>query len=128
MVCGRFLLEEPKTRIEASFFSEKNSREAESSKGWTAFFFVNFLASGMRSWYRSVRASWTIWEQVVPRRKRAVLGFSVGFGAFLSRARLLRALRGLLERLASSINYMTEDIAYICRNILTLWCGIEKWY
>jgi hypothetical protein len=52
----------------------------------------------------------------------------VGFGAFLSRARLLRALRGLLRRLASSINYMTEDIAYICRNILTLWCGIEKWY
>jgi len=61
-----------------------------------AFFFVNFLASGILSWCRSVKASWTICEQVVPRRKRAVFGFSVGLGAFLSRARLLRALRGFL--------------------------------
>lgn len=83
--------------MDASFFSEKNSRDAASSKGWTAFFFVNFLASGIRNWCRSVRASWTICEQVVPRRKRAVLGFSVGLGAFLSRARLLRALRGFLH-------------------------------
>lgn len=35
----------------------------------------------------------------MPRRKRAVLGFSMGFGAFLSRARLLRALRGFLDSL-----------------------------
>lgn len=47
---GRFLLVLPKTRIEASFFSEKNSREVASSNGWMAFFFVNFLARGMRSW------------------------------------------------------------------------------
>lgn len=62
--------------------------------------FVNFLARGIFNWYRSVTASWTICEQVVPRRKRAVLGFSMGLGAFLSRARLLRALRGLLLQLA----------------------------
>lgn len=43
-----------------------------------------------------MRASWATWEQEVPRRKRAVLGFSVALGAFLSRARLERALRGLL--------------------------------
>lgn len=48
--CGLFFDEEPKTRIEASFFSEKNSREVASSKGWMGFFFVNFLARGMRSW------------------------------------------------------------------------------
>lgn len=60
------------------------------------FFLVNFLASGIRSWYRSVRASWVTCEQVVPRRKSAVLGFSIALGAFLSRARLERALRGLL--------------------------------
>jgi hypothetical protein len=33
----------------------------------------------------------------VPRRKRVVLGFSRALGAFLSRARLLRALRGFLN-------------------------------
>jgi len=96
MQCGRFLEEEPKTRMEASFFSEKNSSEEASSKGWISFFLVNFLASGMRSWYRSVMASWVICEQVVPRRKRAFLGFSMALGAFLSRARLLRAFRGFL--------------------------------
>lgn len=36
----------PKTSREASFFSEKNSSEVASSKGWMAFFLVNFLASG----------------------------------------------------------------------------------
>ena len=56
-----------------------------------------------------MRASWTICEQVVPRRKRAVLGFSVGFGAFLSRARLLRALRGFLGFLALTINERRRD-------------------
>jgi hypothetical protein len=35
-------------------------------------------------------------EHVVPRRKSAVLGFSIAFGAFLSNALLLRALRGFL--------------------------------
>lgn len=43
-----------------------------------------------------MRASWTICEQEVPRRKRVVLGFSMGFGAFLSRALLERAFRGFL--------------------------------
>ena len=81
---------------EASFFSEKNSRDAASSNGWIAFFLVNFLARGIRSWWRSPRASWTICEQLVPRRKRADLGFSMALGAFLSRALLDRALRGLL--------------------------------
>ncbi len=36
----------PNTKIEASFFSEKNSREEASSKGWISFFLENFLASG----------------------------------------------------------------------------------
>lgn len=38
-----------------------------------------------------------ICEQLLPRRKRAVLGFSTALGAFLSSARLLRALRGFLH-------------------------------
>jgi hypothetical protein len=91
------LLELPKTSNEASFFSEKNSREEGSSKGWMSFFLVNFLDRGRWSWCRSVRASWAICEQVVPRRKRAVLGFSMGLGARLSRALLERALRGFLD-------------------------------
>ena len=85
----------------ASFFSEKNSSEEASSKGWISFFLVNFRARGIRSWYRSEIASWVICEQVVPRRKRAVLGFSMALGDFLSTARLLRALRGLLFQLVS---------------------------
>jgi hypothetical protein len=32
-VCGRFFEDDPKIRILASFFSEKNSREVASSKG-----------------------------------------------------------------------------------------------
>lgn len=83
--------------MEASFFSEKNSREEASSKGWMGFFFVNFLASGCRRECSSARASWTIWLQVVPRRKRAVLGFSTSLGDLAARARLERALRGLLH-------------------------------
>jgi hypothetical protein len=47
-VWGRFFEVLPKTSNEASFFSLKNSRDAGSSKGWIAFFFVNFLASGTR--------------------------------------------------------------------------------
>jgi hypothetical protein len=50
IACGRFLDDEPNTRIEASFFSLKNSSEEASSKGWISFFLVNFLASGIRSW------------------------------------------------------------------------------
>jgi hypothetical protein len=96
MAFGRFFEEEPKISMEASFFSLKNSRDAASSKGWIAFFFVNFFARGILSWWRSVSASCVVCEQVVPRRKRVVLGFSMGFGAFLSRARLERALRGFL--------------------------------
>lgn len=96
-VCGRFLELLPKTMREASFFSEKNSSEAGSSKGWMAFFLVNFLARGTRSWYRSVMASWTICEHEVPRRKRQVFGFSMALGAFFSSARLERALRGFLD-------------------------------
>jgi len=95
--CGRFLLLEPKTRMEASFFSEKNSSEEASSKGWMGFFFVNFLASGWRRACSSARASWATWLQVVPRRKRAVLGFSISLGDFFSRARLERAFRGFLD-------------------------------
>jgi hypothetical protein len=90
------LLEDPKTSSEASFFSLKNSREAASSKGWISFFLVNFWARGRRSEYRSVSASWVFCEHEVPRRKSAFLGFSTGLGAFLSRARLERALRGFL--------------------------------
>lgn len=94
---GRFLEELPKTSREASFFSEKNSSEVASSKGWMAFFLVNFLASGCRSEYRSARASCVACEHVVPRRKRHVLGFSFSLGARFSRARLERALRGFLR-------------------------------
>ncbi len=36
----------------------------------------------------------------MPRRKRAVLGFSTALGDFLSRALLERALRGFLYQLA----------------------------
>lgn len=90
-------MEDPKTKSEASFFSEKNSSEVGSSNGCIEFFFVNFFANGMRNWYRSVSASWTIWEQVVYRRKSVVFGFSTGLGAFLSSARLLRAFRGFLK-------------------------------
>lgn len=98
---GLFFEELPKTRKEASFFSEKNSSEEASSKGWMGFFLVNFLAKGWRSWKRSLRASWVTWEQLVPRRKRTVLGFSTAWGARFARARLERALRGLLEFLLS---------------------------
>lgn len=94
---GRFLDEEPNTRKEASFFSEKNSSDEASSKGWMGFFFVNFLARGWRSWKRSFRQSWMTCEHVVPRRKRTVLGFSTAWGARFARARLERALRGLLQ-------------------------------
>jgi hypothetical protein len=90
------LLLDPKTSSEASFFSLKNSSDAASSNGWISFFFVNFCASGRRSEYRSVSASCVFCEHVVPRRKSAFLGFSTGLGAFLSRARLERALRGFL--------------------------------
>ena len=90
----------PKSIREASFFSEKNSREVASSNGWISFFLVNFLARGMRNWYRSVSASWVFCEQEVPRRNKAFLGFSMALGAFLSTARLLRALRGFLVHLA----------------------------
>ena len=38
-----------------------------------------------------------ICEQVLPRRKSAFLGFSMALGAFLSSARLERALRGFLH-------------------------------
>ncbi len=38
----------------------------------------------------------TIWLHEVPRRKRAVLGFSTALGARFSRARLERAFRGFL--------------------------------
>jgi hypothetical protein len=38
------------------------------------------------------------WEQVVPRRKRHFFGFSMAFGAFLSRARFERAFLGFLKR------------------------------
>jgi hypothetical protein len=93
---GRFLEELPNTIREASFFSEKNSSELASSKGWIAFFLVNFLASGCRSEYRSASASCVTCEQVVPRRNRHVLGFSFSLGARFSRARLERALRGFL--------------------------------
>lgn len=95
-VCGRFLDELPKTRMPASFFSEKNSSELASSNGWIVFFFVNFLASGCRRRYRSPSASWTMREHVVPRRKRAVLGFSTSLGSRFSSARLERAFRGFL--------------------------------
>jgi hypothetical protein len=50
MAWGRFLDVEPNTRIEASFFSLKNSSDDASSKGWILFFLVNFFASGTRSW------------------------------------------------------------------------------
>lgn len=114
----------PKTRKEASFLSEKNSRLVASSKGWMGFFFVNFLASGWRSWYRSLRASWVTWEQVVPRRKRTVFGFSTALGARFSRARLERALRGFLcrscqLRLVFILGVVAvQPVTYICRNIL----------
>lgn len=45
-------------------------------------------------------ASWTTWLQLVPLRNRADLGFSMAFGAFFSKMRLDRALRGLLTRMS----------------------------
>jgi hypothetical protein len=47
-VCGLFLLLDPNTNTLLSFFSEKNSSEVTSSKGWMSFFLVNFWASGRR--------------------------------------------------------------------------------
>ena len=42
---------------EASFFCEKNSREVASSKGWMAFFLVNFTAFGfLREYCASILA------------------------------------------------------------------------
>lgn len=87
----------PKQSIEESFFSAKNSSDAADSKGWMSFFLVNFLLSGRRSSYRSVKASWTICEQLVPRRKRIVFGFSTFLGARFSSALFERAERGFLE-------------------------------
>lgn len=91
----------PKHSMEESFFSEKNSSEAADSNGWISFFLVNFLLSGRRSSYRSVKASWTICEQLVPRRKRIVFGFSTFFGARFSSALLERAERGFLSSTGS---------------------------
>jgi hypothetical protein len=91
------------------------------------FFLLNFLASGSRMLYNSDIASWTIWEQVVPRRKRATLGFSDVFGSRLSSARFERALRGFLQRLESwHLSMCTAGgCSYICRNIVDL-LVIEK--
>lgn len=60
------------------------------------FFFVKRLASGRRIEYRSESTSWTTWLQDVPRRKRAILGFSTAFDSRFSKTRLERAVRGFL--------------------------------
>ena len=56
-------------------------------------------------------------EQLLPRRKRAVLGFSMALGAFLSSARFERALRGFL-RYEFSDDGRGELEPYICLNIV----------
>jgi hypothetical protein len=127
---GRFLEELPNTIREASFFSEKNSSELASSKGWMAFFFVNFLASGWRSEYKSASASCVTCEHVVPRRNKHVLGFSFSLGARFSRARLERALRGFLPG-----SYLSEVViqmigeclpgAHICRSMFAVGRGVS---
>lgn len=61
---------------EASFFSEKNSRDEGSSKGWMPFFFVNLIDRGRLRELRSARASWTTWLHFSPRRMRVVFAFS----------------------------------------------------
>ena len=56
----------------------------------------------------------------MPRRKSAVFGFSMALGAFLSRARLERALRGLLNLISLSTGIESLVVAHICLNISKL--------
>lgn len=55
------------------------------------------MAKGRLRECRSVRSELTREEEEVPRRKSVVLGFSLGRGAFLARARAERAFFGLLD-------------------------------
>ena len=87
----------PKTRSEASFFCEKNSREEASSKGWISFFFVNLTECGRLRECRSVIRSLTREEEEVPRSRRVVFGFSTIRGSCFARARFERAFLGLLK-------------------------------
>ena len=63
--CGRFFECDPKRSKLASFLSEKNSREAASSKGWTSFFLLKRIARGRLREWRSFMASWTREEHFV---------------------------------------------------------------
>jgi len=123
MAWGRFFCVLPKTSRLASFFSEKNSSDEASSKGWMGFFLVNFFASGRRSECRALSASWTTCEHDVPRRKRHVLGFSMALGSRFSSARLERALRGFLRTCQSAWRLDGGAIkgAYTWRSIVM--CG-----
>jgi hypothetical protein len=95
--CGRFLEWWPKSSREQSFFCEKNSRDAGSSKGWTVFFLLNLIVNGDLRELMSARASWTICEHFSPRRRSVVFVFSTRCGSFFWRARLERAFLGTLN-------------------------------
>lgn len=62
----------------------------------------------------------------MPRRKSADLGFSVALGAFLSRARLERALRGLLE-MVNCLGRITlnEGDLHLAQHLELRLCGCE---
>ena len=77
----------------ASFFWLKNSRDEASAKGWMSFFLVKRMTLGRLRALRSVRE-----EEDVPRRRRVVLGVSVGRGSRVLRARAERAFLGFLSK------------------------------
>jgi hypothetical protein len=107
--CGRFLECVPRTCNEASFFSEKNSNGAASSKGKIVFFLLNLIVKGFLRLFRSDRTDWISSDAVVPRRMSVVLWFSESLGALESRARLERAFLGLLGMLVGVMRMGLRD-------------------
>ena len=77
------------------------------------------------------RARRTIWLQDVPRRMRAVLGFSTALGARFSRARLERAFRGFLCRarvrfLNLSIPDPGKNGLHLAQHFVLCWWNDER--
>lgn len=121
---GLFLLWCPKTIKDASFFSEKNSRDDASSNGCMSFFLLNLIERGRLREFKSVRTSWTTALQDVPLSSSVVFGFSLSWGARCSSARFERALRGLLDFGSVSCRNLSKlkniVSAYISRNIFDI--------
>lgn len=121
-----------KTMWEVSFLVEKNSNGVASSKGWIAFFLVNFMAWGFlrACWWRllglyetvvgggggegaltrSPRACRVSSLVDVPERRSVFFWFSTSLASRSSSTRLERALRGFLESISFSLRQWLKFI------------------